>query len=142
MQALVLVAAMVPALTGQSGNSQVTGLWTAEFKGQTFVRLELRAEGGTLAGTMSAGNIEVDDKGDLRHVTAAAPGEAKSVFDISQQRATVTFSTKDDHDTDRFELRMLDFHRAELRFLFTDEFRKELAAGGIPVPKPILLTRR
>ena len=141
MRAFVLVAVLAAIPEGQSGGPQVTGSWTAEFEGQTFVRLELRAERGTLGGTMSNGNIEVDEKGNLRAVTAAA-GDPKAIFDVVQQGATVTFSRKDVDDTDRFELRLLDSGRAELRFLFTDELRKELAADGIPVPKPVALTRR
>ena len=141
MKALVLVAVMLPVLTGQDTNSQAIGSWTAEFKGQTFLRLELRAERGTLGGTMTTGNIEVDERGDLRQVTAA-PADPKPISDVLLEGATLTFSLKDVQDTDRFEFRVLDSGRAELRFLFTDELRKELAADGIPVPKPIVLTRR
>jgi hypothetical protein len=141
MKFLVLAAAIAAVPAGQGAGPQATGSWTAEFKGETFVRLEIRAERGTLGGSMSAGNIEVDEQGGLRRVTAA-PGDPSPIFDVVQQGSTVTFSRKDVHDTDRFELRLLDAGRAELRFLFTDEFRKELAADGIPVPKPIALTRR
>ena len=141
MKTLVLVAAIAAVPAGQGAGPQVTGSWTAEFKGQTFIRLELRAERGTLGGTMSTGNIEVDEKGDLRAVTAAA-GDPKSIFDVVHRGLTLTFSRKDVDDTDRFEFRVLDSGRAELRLLLTDELRKELAADGIAVPKPVALTRR
>ena len=140
MRTLMLVAALSTVPAGQGAGNQAAGSWAAEFKGQTFIRLELRAERGTLGGTMSTGNIEVDEKGDLRQVTAA-PGDPKPIFDAVQKGATVTFSRKDDRDVDRFEFHLVESGRAELRFLLTDELLKELAADGIPVPKPIVLTR-
>jgi hypothetical protein len=48
---------------------------------------------------------------------------------------------KEGNDTDHFELRVLDAGRAELRMLLADQDVKELAAQGIPVPKPFALTR-
>ena len=54
----------------------------------------------------------------------------------------MTFSRKDTTDTDRFELRMLEGGRAELHMLLNESDRKELAASGIPTPKPIPLTRQ
>jgi hypothetical protein len=140
MKAFVLVAA-IAAVAGQGADPQVTGSWTAEFKGQTFVRLELRAGGGMLGGSMSTGNIEVDRQGDLRAVTAVS-GDPKPIFDVVRQGATVTFSRKDVDDTDRFEFRVLASGRAELQLLLTDELRKELAADGIAAPRPVALTRR
>jgi hypothetical protein len=47
---------------------------------------------------------------------------------------------KDQDDTDQFELRVLDAGRAELRMLLADQDVKELAAQGVPVPKPFALT--
>jgi len=64
------------------------------------------------------------------------------IFDVTEQPSLVTFSRKDGSDTDRFELHVLGAGRAELRFLLSDEDRQELAADGIPVPKPIALTRQ
>ena len=51
-------------------------------------------------------------------------------------------SAKDGNDTDQFELRVLDAGRAELRMLLADQVVKELAAEGVPVPKPFALTRQ
>ena len=52
----------------------------------------------------------------------------------------LSFSRKDGNDTDHFELRLVD-NRAELLFIPSDADRAELAAMGVPVPKPIRLTR-
>jgi hypothetical protein len=71
-----------------------------------------------------------------------APADLKAVLDVVQQGSTVTFSRKDADGTERFEFRVVDVGRAELRFLFNDEVREELAVGGIPLPKPVALTRR
>ena len=55
--------------------------------------------------------------------------------------STLTFFTKDVNDTDKFELRLLENADADLQFLLNDEDRRELAASGVPVPKPIRLTK-
>ena len=141
MKTLVLAMTIAAVPAGQAGAVLAAGTWIGEFKGETFIRLELRAERGTTGGAMSTGNIELDEQGNLRRVTAA-PGTLTPIFDVVQEGATVTFSRKDDEDTDRFELRLLDSGRAELRLILTDELRKELAADGIGAPKPIVLTRR
>jgi hypothetical protein len=141
MNTLLLVVALATVLAGQSDSAALAGLWTAEFDGQTFIRLEFRSVGDNLTGSITLGDIEVDDQGGLRRV-AAPRRDPTPIFDVTQRRSTVTFSQKDGHDTDRFEFRVLDDGRGELRFILTDELRKELAAEGVPIPKPIMLTRR
>ena len=141
MKTFVLAVAIAAIPAGQTGATGAAGSWTAEFKGETFIRLELTMAGGRLGGTMSAGNVEVDKQGELSRVSAA-PGDPKPIFDVVQQGSMVTFARKDEQDTDRFELRLLDSGRAELRFVLTDELLKELAADGIPAPKPFVLRRR
>ena len=141
MRALMFAAALtlVPAI--QADAPLIVGSWAAEFKGQTFLLLDLRVSRGTLSGSLSTGDIEVDKQGALRRV-GTLPPDPKPLFDFSHGPATVTFSRKDGENTDRFEFRVLDRTRGELRFLFTEAMRKELAAEGIAVPKPILLMRR
>jgi hypothetical protein len=136
---LALVIAVIP--TGQSGSAAVEGSWTAEFNGRTYIRLELRAVRDTIAGRLSIGDIEVDGQGHVRHVTEPSQ-DPTPIFDVTQQGSIVTFSRKDGNDTDRFEFRVQGRGRGELRFLLTEDLRKQLAADGIPVPKPIILTRQ
>jgi len=48
---------------------------------------------------------------------------------VSQQGSTVTFSRKDEDDTDLFEFRLIDSTHGELRFLMAEDFRAELSAN-------------
>ena len=141
MRAVMLAAALTLVPLTQADTPSVVGSWAAEFKGQTFIRLDLRLSSGALAGSLRTGDIEVDEQGSLRRV-GTLPSDPKPLFDFTQTAAAVTFSRKDGEHTDRFEFRALDRTRGELRLLFTEEMRKELAAEGIAVPKPIVMTRR
>jgi hypothetical protein len=141
MKALALVVVMTAALACQSGGGQVAGSWTAQFEGRTFLRLELKTVNGALTGGMAVGNIEVDGQGALRRVDES-PRDLTPIFDVTRHASTVTFSRKDTTETDRFELRTLEAGRAELLILLSDADRKELAASGIPTPKPFALTRQ
>jgi hypothetical protein len=137
MRTLILCAAL--ATFAQGANP--AGTWTATFKGQTFVRLELRGESPQLAGTFRISNIEFDKEGRPRP-TSPLPEKASPLSGVAQRDSTVTFSWKNGNDTDRFELRLLADGRAELRLLMTEEMRKELAAQGVPAAGPIVLTRQ
>ena len=141
MKTLVLVVAMMAASAGQSGGASIAGSWTAEFQGRTFLRLELTTVNGTITGGISVGDIEVDGQGALRRVGEPLR-DLTPIFDVTQRASAVTFSRKDGSDTDRFELRLLETGHAELKFLLTDADREELAASGIPTPKPIRLTKQ
>jgi hypothetical protein len=143
MKTLALLVAITAVSVAQSGGASITGSWTAQFEGRTFLTLELKAVNGTITGGMSVGNIEVDKQGALRRV-GESPRGLRPIFDVTQRASTVTFSRKDtDGSTsDRFELRLLETGRAELQFLLSDADREELAASGIPAPKPIPLTKQ
>ena len=143
MKTLALFVAIAAATVAQPGGASITGSWTAQFEGRTFLTLELQALDGTITGGIKAGNIEVDKQGALLRV-GEPPRDLRPIFDVTQRASTVTFSSKDsDHSTpDRFELRLLEPGRAELQFLLSDADREELAAGGILGLKPILLTKQ
>jgi hypothetical protein len=140
MKTLALVIALT-AVSGQSGRTSVDGTWIAQFEGRTFLRLELKTVDGGTTGGLGIGNIEVDKQGALQRV-GELPRTLTPIFDVTEQPSLVTFSRKDGSDTDRFELHLLGAGRAELRFLLSDEDREELAADGVSVPKPIVLTRQ
>lgn len=140
MRHLVLISSVAFLFVGQNGRAAVTGSWSSEFKGQTFARLELHSEAGKLSGTLALADIQVDEHGGVRSV--GEQNDALSIFDVSQQESKVSFSRKNDDDAERFEFRLLDSTHGELRFLATDELRAEVAASGIPLPKPFLLTRQ
>ena len=141
MKTLALLVALTAVSASQSGTTSVAGAWTAQFDGRTFLRLELKAVNGTITGGLSVGNIEVDEHGALRHV-GQLPHDLTPIFDVTQHASIVTFSRKDGSDTDRFELRLLEPNRAELKFLINDADREELTASGIPAPKPFALTKQ
>lgn len=141
MRHLILISSLALMSLVQTANNTAVGSWSAELKGQPFVRLELRSEEGKLTGTLAIGDIHVDAKGDVDQA-GPLPSEQLPISDLSQQGSVVAFSRKDGDDTDRFEFRVVDSSSGELRFLLSDEQRADLAANGIPVPKPIPLTRQ
>jgi hypothetical protein len=140
MKIVPLIAAVV-ALAGQSSGAPIAGSWTAQFNDRTFVRLELKAANGTFDGGISLGDVEVDKQGALSRVSEA-PHDLTPIFDVMQAASTVRFSRKDGADTDRFELRVLETGRAELQFLVSDRDFRELAAIGVPAPRPFQLTKQ
>ena len=139
MRALLLAAAIATIPATQTDSA--AGSWTADFQGRTFVRLELRTSGESLTGEISVGDIQVDDQGGLREV-GDPPANATPIFDVVRKASSLTFARKDGDDTDRFELRILQDGRGELQLVPTEELRQELAANGIPMPKPFAMTRQ
>lgn len=138
---MLLVTLMV-ALTlapAQANAQRYAGTWIAEFEGTTFVRLELTPAGDTLTGRISLGNIEVNPEGAIRKATAV-PAQMTPIFDIVVGDASLSFSRKESRDTDRFEMRRMG-NDANLVLVPTEELRKELIAGGVPLPKPIRLRK-
>jgi|SRR6187200_968956 hypothetical protein len=135
---ILLLIALALVASGQPG-AQFAGTWTAEHSGATFVRLELRADNGLPAGELALGNVQVDAKGVVSKADPA-PSPGVSIFDVVVKGLSMSFARKDGDDTDRFEvIRIGD--ELELRFIVTEEFRKELAAEGIADLKPVRLHR-
>ena len=139
MKFLIVLAMLVSA--GQATPAPVAGTWTAQFEGKTFATLKLEATGGTLTGGLTIGDIEVDTKGALKRV-GEPPRELKPIIDVKQSGSVVAFSMRDEDEIDRFEFRILADSRAELRLLLSDDDLKELAAEGVPAPRPIQFTKR
>jgi len=141
-----LIVAIALAMTvGQAPASQApgqtyAGTWIAEFTGTTYVRLELEGAAGALRGRISLGNVQVDAQGEVNKADPA-PRELTTIFDVTQRTTSIAFSHKDGNDTDHFEMRLVGTEAAELLFILTDEDRKELAADGIPAPKPFRLKK-
>ena len=140
MTAQFLVVAIAALSVAQTPGRPITGLWSAEFEGRTFIRLELQAVDGAVAGGISLGNFEVDSQGVVKRADAAPPN-LTPIFDVTPSGTVVTFFRKDGNDTDQFVLRVRDDASADLEFLLNDEDRQELAASGVPPPKPIRLRK-
>jgi hypothetical protein len=133
-----MVAALLLTL-GQPGTQPFVGTWTMNFEGQTFARLELQQAAGALSGRISLGAMHITEQGEIDHVIRPAI-DFTQLFDFGYRDGVLVFARKDGEDTDRFELRV-NGDTAQLTFLVTDEFRQELKDNGLPVPKPITLTR-
>ena len=141
MNTLILLGAIAALSASQSGGP-ITGSWTAQFEGRTFLRLELKTENEMITGGICLGHsLEVDSQGAVRR-TDEAPLVLTPIFDVKRRASTLTFSRQDGASTDRFEVRLLDDGGAELRFLLDEEDVRELAASGVPPPKPIHLTKQ
>ena len=141
MKTLALVVAIAAVSAGQSDGASIAGSWTARFEGRTFVRLELKTENGTITGGISLGNVEADSQGAVRRADES-PRALAPIFDVKRRASILTFSRKDGDSIDRFEVRLLDAGDAELKLLLDDEDLEELAASGIPTPKPIHLAKQ
>ena len=50
-------------------DTTLAGTWTAEFEGKPLVRLELRADAGTLAGRIQLADIHLDQRGEVTGLT-------------------------------------------------------------------------
>jgi hypothetical protein len=118
-----------------------SGDWTADFRGTTYLRLALNDAAGTPRGAMSIGNsIHVDKQGNLDGVSEAAL-TLRPMLDVRRSGEVLSFSYPSDNGVDLFELRLVDTNIAELTLLLPEEARQELAADGIPMPKPFRLTK-
>jgi hypothetical protein len=126
--------------TAQAPPTKYDGTWIGQFEGITWVVLELRTANGAVTGRIGTGNIEMNMDGALKHVEPA-PKDLSPIFDVRQRGAVIVFSRKEGDDTEQFEIEVKGTE-AELRFVLTDEIRREFADEGIPIPKPFRLTRK
>jgi len=138
--ALLVTLGAATFQTAQVPATKYDGSWVAQFEGTTWAVLELRTANGVVTGRISTGNIELNMDGTLKHVEPA-PKDLSPVFDVRQRGAVIVFSRKEGDDTEQFEME-LKGTEAELRFVLSDEIRREFASEGIPIPKPFLLKRR
>ena len=138
MQALILGIGVVMAVA-QAGASQFAGVWTAALDGKTYVRLELIDSGGTLSGRVGLGSFHVDKDGVVDQIIGPA-GDFTPIFDVRVRDGVVSFARKDGDDIDRFELRLAGA-AAQLAFVISAEEREAQTRLGVPLPKPVRLTR-
>jgi hypothetical protein len=137
---LIAIIAIAALAAVQAPATKYDGTWTAQFEGTTWAVLELRTANGVVTGRISTGNIETNMDGTLKHVEPA-PKDLSPIFDVRQRGAVIVFSRKEGDDTEQFEMEVKGAE-AELRFVLTDEIRREFASEGIPIPKPFQLKRR
>lgn len=138
MLSLIVLAS---ALLGQAiGMQEFAGSWTADLRGESLARLDLAFRDGQLQGQLGLAGMHVDANGDVDALIPDA-GHTSAIFDVALRDGVLSFSAKDEDDTDRFELRLVD-GRAMLTLVVDAAFQAELAREGIAAPRPITLTRR
>ena len=140
MPSALVIALVASMVLQQSAGQRFAGRWAADHQGRPFVRLDLTSSNGALAGRIQLADIHVDATGDVETVRNDL-SEPRPQLDITLRNQTVAFSGRDSNDSDQFELTVIDDRTAELRFVLSDADRLELAQDGIPVPRPIRLTR-
>lgn len=139
MRAAIGMATVLAAALGQASPGALAGHWTAGLGGQTFVRLELHEISGAVSGRISLGDIHVNAHGEVDEVIAPASAFTP-IFDVALRDGVLSFARKDGDDTDRFSFQ-LTAGFAKLSFTPSEEDRRQLEKAGIPIPKPIRLTR-
>jgi hypothetical protein len=136
MPVLICLLMLAPSIS-QSRVQDYVGSWVAEFNGSPFISLNLQMANGTMTGHISYSDMHVDDKG---VVDRTGPmHEPKPVIDVAVVGSALTFTNKDDDDTNHYEMRLVDATTAELRLVLTDAEKEEIAADGIHLPAPIRL---
>jgi hypothetical protein len=143
MTRIIAAAALAMAVQapGSPPASSYGGMWIAEHAGTTYLRLELQDDSKSVTGRISLGKeIQVDAQGQVSKV-AAAPREFTPLVEIVRGPSRLSFGLKDGESLDHFEMRLLGPDTAELLFILTDEDKKELAAEGSPLPKPLRLKK-
>jgi beta-lactamase regulating signal transducer with metallopeptidase domain len=146
-QALVLatLALLIATCLGASGVSiqviqpstdadlqQFVGTWHAQFKGRTFLTINLEKQQGKLTGTVSHADIQVDKDGEL---TSAEEHEGSNpIVEARLTSGTLHITTKEQtsQDTIQFDMKLTGTDQAELRVL---------APPDVPAPKPWKLER-
>jgi hypothetical protein len=140
---IALFVALIASTLGQSPDVQpFAGRWAADHDGLPVVRLDLRMNAGTLNGWVQLADIHLDAQGEVETVQSGL-STASTLIDITPRSGALAFSRRDGNDIDHFEMRVLDDHAAELRWLPSDADRRELVDSGVPngIPKPIRLTK-
>jgi hypothetical protein len=138
---IALFVALIASTLGQFPDVQpFAGRWAADHDGRPVVRLDLRMTAGTLGGSIQLADIHLDARGEVETVLSELSA-ASALIDVTSRSGALAFSRRDGNDIDHFEMTVIDDHAAELRFVPSDADRRELAGNGIPIPKPIRLTR-
>ena len=131
-----MMVVLLLLFTNQGTSQRFAGTWMADHAGTTYVRLVLRGADDALSGTLSLGDVQVDDRGEVKTVTAVK--SAAPVFDVRVNGEVLSLARKDGADTDRFEVRLTGADSAELMFSLSEADRQ---AAGVPSVRPFRLTR-
>jgi hypothetical protein len=146
LKSMLALIVVTTALLGQSEQlaqslalQAFAGSWAAELNRQPLARLDVTIVNGEIRGQLGLTGMHVDQAGNVDAVIPGA-GHTAPIFDVALRDGVLTFSARDEDDTDRFEVRLVD-GRATLTFVIEDALREELTQNGIAVPRPITMTR-
>src|SRR6266576_5080546 len=118
MRIAILATALISAFA-QSGAQSFAGTWTADFAGQTYVRLELNVTNGSVGGQIALGAVHFGNRGTVEAVLQTAQNSTPTpVFDVAIRDGVLSFARKDEGDIDRFEMQLFD-GEGKLTFLLT-----------------------
>ena len=91
------------------------GTWTANCKGKPYLILKLDAGAGRLSGTLSAGQVETDEQGNVAAIEQP-PAAALPLKSMKLTGRTLSFETIDsDGDAIQYVMRLTANGAAELR---------------------------
>ena len=111
---------------------QFVGTWHAQFKGKTFLTINLEKQQGKLTGTVSHAEMHVGEDGEL---TSAEEHEGSDpIVEARLANGTLHITTKEQtsQDTIQCDMKLTGTDQAELRVL---------APPDVPAPKPWKLER-
>jgi len=111
---------------------QFVGAWHAQFKGKTFLTINLEKQQGKLTGTVSHAEMQVGEDGEL---TSAEEHEGSDpIVEARLANGTLHITTKEQtsQDTIQCDMKLTGTDQAELRVL---------APPDVPAPKPWKLER-
>jgi len=130
--AVVLAQDFQPATS--SNAKQFVGTWQASFNGSPFLTVTFTVADNKVTGSMSHGNIELNQAGEL--TKAEAKDGEDPITDAQVKGSVLRFTTK---STDGSE----DSLQAELRLIGPDkgEFRMIGIPPDVPSPKPWEVSR-
>ena len=135
--ATCLVVSGFSIQVAQSSNTnadlqQFVGTWHAQFKGKTFLTINLQRQQGKLTGSVSHVDLQVDKNGEL---TSAEEHEGSDpIVEARLANGTLHITTKEQtsQDTIQCDMKLTGTDQAELRVL---------APPDVPAPKPWKLER-
>jgi bla regulator protein blaR1 len=114
---------------------QFVGTWHAKFKGKTFMTVELEKRNGKLTGSVSHGQVGVDEK--TGEMTSAEERDGSDpIVEAKLTGGVLRITTKEEnsHETLQAEIKLTGIDQAEIRLLVPPE-------ESVPAFKPWKLER-
>ena len=111
---------------------QFVGTWHAQFKGKTFLTINLEKQQGKLTGTVSHSDIQVGDDGELTSAEQHQGSDPIVEARLANGILHITTKEQTSQDTIQCDMKLTGTDQAELRVLVPPD---------VPAPKPWKLER-